>query len=94
VMHLLKKKLSHSCEKLLTAVAEEYRQEDESVKRAKKYNTHVHSEVENLEQLRLGKCQHYYAAEFCKRYSTEHLEHKQHTRMHVVQWQLTKQLPY
>jgi hypothetical protein len=36
-------------ERILTTVAKENGQEDESMSSAKKYNTHIHSEIENLE---------------------------------------------
>lgn len=42
---------------LLTYIAEQYREEDEAVRRSQQHYGQVHPKIEDLEDLRLGKCQ-------------------------------------
>ena len=56
-----------------TTVTEEDRKKDQSVQGTKQHNTEIHPEVEDLEELRLGKRQNNDTKEFCKCNSTQHL---------------------
>lgn len=58
---------------LLTDVAEQHRQEDEAVRGSQQHNGQVHPEVEDLEDLGLGKGQHNDTPELRQRDPTENL---------------------
>ena len=61
------------CACLLTYVAEQHGQEDESVRGPQQHHGQVHAEVEDLEDLRLGQRQDEDASELSQRDPAEHL---------------------
>jgi len=50
-----------------TDIGEEDGQEDEAVQCSKHHNSHVHAEVEHLEQLRASERKHKNSTELCQR---------------------------
>jgi len=57
-----------------TDVGEEHRQEDEAMQCAEQHDAQVHTEIENLEQLRVREYKDEDATKLCQGDTTQHLD--------------------